>query len=301
MISQFDSRQLVHQLALERKMNGIIRQCIADMDNADGLIAEFIQKSEGVYTKKRYGQIRSFIKERAGELGKAVKADTSQEEFIKYELEEQQNLWNRQLAGSGLNLNYPTLQQAVTTATFGQYTASSNFANYLDSLADQYFNVWDSNVRGGYLSGITTKEIVRKVLGKGASSAKVREHGAMHALRVSVERNTRTALQAMACETRKLIYEKNEELFDGYKWLSTLDLRTCKDCGSLDGQVKEHLEDFPQLPLHYNCRCIIIPVLKDYGELDDDTRASMFGETGAATYEEWIETLDPETRALAGV
>ena len=174
MISQFDSRQLVHQLVLDRKINGIVRQCLSDMEAADSLISEFIQKSEGVYTKKRYGQIRSYIKERADELGKTVKADTTQEDFIKYELEEQETLWNRQLAGSGFNMKYPTVQQAVTTATFGQYTASSNFENYLNGLADQYFNVWDSNVRGGYLSGITTKEIVRKVLGTKAVAAKVK-------------------------------------------------------------------------------------------------------------------------------
>lgn len=299
MISAFDSQQLIHQLAVDRRINGIVKQCISDMENADGLIADFIRKTEGVYTKQRYHQIKRFIKKRADELGKTVAADTSQEDFIKYELEEQQNLWNKHMAGSNVNLKYPTVSQAVTTATFGQYTASSNFENYLNSLADQYFNVWDSNVRGGYLAGITTQEIVRKVVGTKAVAAKVADHGAMHALRVSVQRNTRTALQAMACETRKLIYQENEDIFSGYKWLSTLDLRTCHDCSKLDGMVQEKMSDFPELPLHYNCRCIIVPVVKDYDDLDDNQRASQFGMTDAVTYEEWIESLEPDVKAMA--
>lgn len=297
MITNFDSRQLIHQIAVDRKKNGIVNQMLSDMDEANGLIADFIKKTEGVYTKKRYQQIKSFVRKKSDELGKAVIADSSQEEFIKLELEEQEILWNRHMVGSGVNLTYPTIQQAVTTATFGQYTASSNFENYLNSFADQYFNVWDSNVRGGYLSGITTKEIVRRVLGTKASGAKAAEHGAMHALRVSLERNTRTALQAMACATRKLIYEKNEDIFSGYKWLATLDLRTCKDCSSLDGAIRENMTDFPDLPVHYNCRCIIVPVVKGYEELEGRTRASLFGETDAVTYEEWVESLPEDLKS----
>lgn len=225
--------------------------------------------------------------------------DMTVEEFIEYELSAQMKLYSKALKGTGIQFNFPTVEQAVTVATFGSYTNSSSFANYLNSLEAQFFNIWDSNIREGYLIGDTTQNIVRKVVGKQAGNAQLAEAGAMHSFKNSVMANTRTALQAMANDTRKLVMEKNEELISGYEWVGTLDRRTCLVCGNLDGKVKKHITDFTdQPPLHFNCRCLIIPKIDGYDELDkDDTRASENGEVPAdMSYDAWLRTQPEEVQ-----
>ena len=99
--------------------------------------------------------------------------------------------------------------------------------------------------------------------------------GAMGSFVNSITANTRTALQAMASDTRRLIYQQNEDVIDGYRWLATLDRRTCLVCGANDGKEVRYLNDFKeQVPLHYNCRCIIVPIIKGFEELKDDSRVN---------------------------
>jgi len=216
----------------------------------------------------------------------------SVDDFIKYELNSQIKIYNKYLKGSS-NLKFPTLEQTITTATFGSYTNTSTFSTYLDSLELNFFNIWDSNVREGYLLGIPTKKIVQDVVGVQAGNVKLAEAGAMHTFRNSVMANTRTALQAMANDTRKLVMSNNEELFDGYEWVSTLDRRSCLVCANLGGKKYKRITDFgEQPPIHYNCRCLIVPVISGYDDLNDgDTRASEGKEVSSnMTYEEWLKT-----------
>ncbi len=44
-------------------------------------------------------------------------------------------------------------------------------------------------------------------------------------------------------------------------WRTTLDLKTCVECLSKHGQIYQNDEIVnPEPPLHYNCRCVIIPM-----------------------------------------
>lgn len=213
-----------------------------------------MKKTDGVWTKKRYAEINKYLKEVASDLKTKVNEDMSVEDFIEYELLAQEKLYKKHLKGNKSNFNFPTVEQAVTTATFGSYTKSSSFENYMDSLESQFYNIWDSNVREGYLLGTPTQKIVRDVVGYQAKNAQLAQAGAMHQFKNSVMANTRTALQAMANDTRKLVMQKNEELFDGYEWVATLDRRSCLVCGSLNGKIEKKITDFgEQPPVHFNC------------------------------------------------
>ncbi len=44
-------------------------------------------------------------------------------------------------------------------------------------------------------------------------------------------------------------------------WIATLDLKTCFECSSNHGKIYQITEDVvPQPPLHFHCRCVIIPM-----------------------------------------
>ena len=125
----------------------------------------------------------------------------------------------------------------------------------------------------------------------------------MQGLRNSLERNTRTMVASMAETARDATYKANSKLFSGYRYVGTLDDRTCLVCGELDGQVFETLDEAPELPAHDNCRCLYIPELKGMeGFDDDDERASMDGLVSAnMTYEDWLKTQpDDVVRDILG-
>ena len=43
------------------------------------------------------------------------------------------------------------------------------------------------------------------------------------------------------------------------EWVTQADERVCEECGPRDGVIYP-IDKVPQIPAHYNCRCIIIPV-----------------------------------------
>lgn len=295
-MTELESKSILHQIQTERVENGLVKNCLIQLEKANRLIQSELRKSKGVTTKARYKELRKYLKDVAKELKEQLYASMDIDEFIDYELQAQIKLYKKY---GNLNLLAPNKEQLISTATFTPYTPTSTFANFLDSFEYDYFNVWDSTVRTGYLTGLTTQNIIKKVMGYGARDSQVADMGAIHSLRVSVERNTRTALQSFAMETRKMIYEKNSKLFDGYKWVATLDRRSCIICGQLDGKEYPKMEDFGEVPpMHPNCRCTIIPVIKGYEELDEgDTRASMNGEVdGKITFEQWLGEQSAEVQ-----
>lgn len=286
-MTELESKSILHQVQLERVENGIVKNCLLELEKANRLIRSELMKTDGVYTKARYKELRKYLKEVARELKYKVDSSMDIEDFIDYELEAQIKLYKKY---GNIQLVAPNKEQLITTATFTPYTSTSTFANFLDSFEYDYFNVWDSTVRSGYLTGMTTGQIVRKVMGYGAKDSSVADLGAIHALRNSIEMNTRTALQSFAMETRRMIFDKNDSLFSGYRWVATLDRRTCIICGHNESKIYKSLDNIDTPPAHPNCRCTIIPVLKDMEDLNEEsTRASMNGQVDAnITFEEWL-------------
>lgn len=286
-MKEYENKAIYHQIQLERVENGIVKKCLIQLENANRQIATELKKTKGIFTKKRYNEIRKYLRDVAKEIKKNVDKDMDIESFIDYELDAQIKLYKKY---GQVQFVAPNKEQIISTATFTPYTNTTTYANYLDMFELNFFDVWDSNVRAGYLNGFTTKQIVRKTMGYVAKDSAVADFGAINQLRTSIMRNTRTALQSFAMETHRMIYEKNDELFRGYKWVATLDRRTCIVCGEKEGKIYENYSDIGDTPPeHYNCRCTILPVIKGYEELESDTRASMNGQVdGKITFEDWL-------------
>jgi len=85
-------------------------------------------------------------------------------------------------------------------------------------------------------------------------------------------RLTRTNLAAASNDALRATYEANEDVLDGYIWDATLDERVCARCGSLHGTFYELGDKPPGPPLHPNCRCVLVPHLRDEDEELKDQR-----------------------------
>lgn len=87
---------------------------------------------------------------------------------------------------------------------------------------------------------------------------------------------TRTFIQTANVNAQEAVYEANRGLLKGYKYVATLDNRTCALCLFADGAVYKLDEQRPSLPRHPRCRCIMCPVAKswrDFGIDVDDLEA----------------------------
>ena len=84
------------------------------------------------------------------------------------------------------------------------------------------------------------------------------------------------------------------DVLDGWQFLATLDNRTCIECGSLDGKIYGLDEPKPPVPLHWQCRCCYVPIVKSLEGLPDasEERPSVTDEeTGIypGSYNEWLQ------------
>ena len=61
--------------------------------------------------------------------------------------------------------------------------------------------------------------------------------------------------------------EEEEEDLLQFQLVSAMDENTCLDCLELDGTVYES-ETIAPMPMHQDCRCVLVPYMKELIELD---------------------------------
>lgn len=72
---------------------------------------------------------------------------------------------------------------------------------------------------------------------------------------------TRTVVQTVANRGAVAAYKANSDILSGYEWLTARDERVCADCRGMDGKVFS-MRSRRTPPLHPQCRCTVIPVIK---------------------------------------
>ncbi len=157
-------------------------------------------------------------------------------------------------------------------------------------------------IRRGAFEGKTNQDIIRELRGSHDFNY---QDGLLNVTRRHAEAVVRTAVQHVATIAREESFTANKDLVQAYRWLATLDARTCPSCAALDGH-QYGLDAGPRPPLHINCRCTLLPVLKEqYSFLATGaTRASKGAEGGqqvdaGLTYYQWLKTQPPAFQDLA--
>lgn len=107
-----------------------------------------------------------------------------------------------------------------------------------------------------------------------------------------VQSLTRTVVQTVATQGALAAYRANTDILSGYEWLTTKDERACPDCRSRDGTVYA-FKSRVRPPLHPNCRCTVIPVIKS-GALDDTG-----GKAPRRSLRAWVQGYGMDTELAA--
>ena len=266
-MNKVEKSMIKFAIDFERYKNGQANEILALLDKANAEIAKYVRQTKSVATKARYREVMKKIREISEALQQKVESGTDIDGIIDYELKKQEKIlglakdYIKDIKGGRIDFLYPSLEQIKTAALFKPIDTKYGltFQSYLEGISSGLYNTWDSALRTGYLTGQTTQQIVKNVIGEAGKLGQLSKAGAMHAFRNSVYANTRTALQSFANETMQRVYKDNEKYFgDGkskykYKYLATLDNRTCLVCAALDGKLYKSLEDVPSLPQHRGC------------------------------------------------
>lgn len=175
-----------------------------------------------------------------------------------------------------------TLSEIPETLVKQAVTSQLSFTRSLDFISSVTVPMREALIEG-ILTGKNTDDIardVRTVSGKAQWVSKA---------------FARTALTEVSNEAEKKTLE--ESGFKRYRYLATLDERTCPVCGRLDGRVF-NLDDaqkgvnFP--PMHRNCRCVHTAVLtkevrNKYKRRARDSEGRSITVPQSMTYEEWAQ------------
>jgi SPP1 gp7 family putative phage head morphogenesis protein len=159
-----------------------------------------------------------------------------------------------------------------------------------------------AQLRQGLVAGETNQQIIARIVGTPDIP------GVMPIARKNAATLVHSSVQTVANSARLALYRKNSDIIQGVRWMATLDSHVCEICAprdlewwDLDGVPQDgNTLEFMEPPLHPNCRCILVAVLRSNTEqgngLPDfpafgSTRAASGGPVkGGTSFETWFKS-----------
>ena len=206
--------------------------------------------------------------------------------------------------GAPQTFSLTAAQGATITLPNGE-VVSKAFRGIATSQSERFSQV----VRNGLLTGETTPDIAKRLIGNlqfGEKAKTVGQLAAAGGQATQVADNQiltliRTSINQVANTASQQVYEANQDITQKYRYVATLDTRTSAICRALDGKEFEYGKG-PMPPQHFNCRSTTVPVI-NYKELGFSPppparRASMDGQVPAnESYGEWLKKQPRTTQA----
>ena len=230
-MTEIENTLITHQIYFERYKTGEVNKLLKVLDEANSSIKKLLLETKTVGTKKHYEKVIDEIKKIAKETRSVFEATFKSDgfELTDNEIDYLNGKFIKTI-GTDVNFIKPASKQVFEAALFIPLSKTATLESFFNSFESNLFSIWDSSVRTGFITGQSTKQIVKDVLGR-VNKDGIKEEGLIKTLENSVKKNTQTALQAFANEAHRSVYEQNDDLFSGYKYLATLDTRTCLTAG----------------------------------------------------------------------
>jgi len=141
-----------------------------------------------------------------------------------------------------------------------------------------------SAIRRGLVAAETNAQIIKRIRAE------------LEVSRTNAAALVQTSVQTVANNARLATFQANSDVISGLRWLSTLDSHTCELCAPRDGmtwkmdhsKLKAELP-FVNPPLHYNCRCVLVPITR-FSNRPGSQRASEDGPVDSKiTFEDFLK------------
>jgi len=247
---------------------------------------------KGDYTTEAYKAKKAFLEHQRAEIEKVigevfedVKAhiqDASMDVFMATQ-DHTTKLMNK---ATGLDVTFFHLDDKVVTAWFETgLVEGTTLTEWLSNLESNTVNRILQAQRSALIEGDSLSGMIKKLREEGIQGS---YNGLKGLARTSM-------LSAANYAREQTIAQAFRDVIDGWQFLSTLDNRTCMECGSLDGKVFGVNEPKPPAPLHWNCRCCYVPVLKSIEGMPEPSEkrpAVTDEETGTfmGSYNQWLKS-----------
>jgi len=192
---------------------------------------------------------------------------------------------------------------ATITLPNGQVVEKA-FRGIAESQAERFSQV----VRNGLLTGETTPQIARRLIGtlQFGDDRTVKQVMAAGGELTTIPANqvmalVRTSINQVANSASQQVYEANQDITKKYRYVATLDIRTSAICAALDGREFEYGKG-PMPPQHFNCRSTTVPII-DPDILPPSTTATRASQDGQVpvnmSYGEWLAKQPKSVQAEA--
>lgn len=177
------------------------------------------------------------------------------------------------------------------------YSAPFNIGNksgvlmkeFLKTLEDSQIKLIEGAIRQGWYEGQALGTITKGV-GDILKSNTRRANEAV----------VRTALNHTSQVARSQVWEANDDIIKGWRFLAVLDSRTTDICSGISSLNEVYkIGEGPLPPRHYACRSTTLAVLIDKFKPTSDVKQASFGAAGGKqvsgklTYYEWLKTQPP--------
>lgn len=198
-----------------------------------------------------------------------------------------QNIINGSL---GVSLGATLPSAAVLSSLAGRTLVEGQIVkDYWKQQSAEHTGKFMRQMRIGVAGGENLQSLIQRVRGTKANNF---TDGIMNSTKRKAETLVRSSVAAVNNEALINTYQANEDLFNGYQWMATLDSRTSDICKARSGLTwdKEfkpvgHAIGWTPPPAHFNCRSTVIGILKPWSDLANKPLPAV----GAETLKEELE------------
>jgi hypothetical protein len=152
---------IYHQIVLERYKTGQGKKILSQVKKTNNDIRALIEKAKGIETKEKYKRITKQIKVYTLEMADILK------DYMKKELSalvSTEIRWQKDASPVALEKS-PEQDAVVNTILFDTFSDNDTIDSYFDTLGERIYKIWDGQLRIAYTTGITSKDIIKTVLG----------------------------------------------------------------------------------------------------------------------------------------
>lgn len=289
-----------HQILLQRAAGGVYRKAIPLVDAMRRDLRANIAAGD-IRRAALLAELDAIILVHMQGIEAAMRGDL--DKLAVNETEYTAQLLNK---GADVTFDLPTEQQILAIVPNLRMSLASGKKVQELTISQAIAQFTDTNkraVRTAIQSGIVEGRTLDQIVGEVDRLARTRTLRQTEAL-------VRTSVNAVGAEARSRVYGQNADLLEGERWSSTLDGRTSIVCAGRDGQIRPVGGWGGQPPAHYNCRSVLVPVVKKQYTIPGmrGTRSSIDGPvSNKTTYNSWLkrqsvgfqdEVLGPERAGL---
>jgi SPP1 gp7 family putative phage head morphogenesis protein len=294
-------------IAIERYKSGLSRDIIKFMNTElePDLLERLRNKLDGTLTKQRLQEteriVRGVLAEHNGTITNTITAQMG--DFAETDANWLVNAFKKSIPIEvAINAPAPEVLKQIVNKNLinGRY-----FTEYMRDFDNRIKQSVLQQIRLGVAEGQGVEAIVRRIKGTRVNRY---TDGILEQSRRNIQALVRTTVAGVMSEARAEVYQSNDGIVNGWRFVATLDLRTTIQCAALDGTIFITGEGTLP-PLHFNCRSTHTPVLKSWkelgfklNELPESTRATMDGQIPSTVkFEDWLKKrTDGEQNEVLG-